>query len=76
MWKQNHLQPQIHSHGILEKDEASPDSQARCTGCMLSFGPGDGDDGDDGGDDDGDDGGDDDGDDHYDGDDGDDGGLG
>ena len=57
-------QPQIHFHGILEKDEASLDSQARCTGCMLSFGPGGdgggdvGDNGDHGGDDYVDDGGD------------------
>ena len=66
MCKQNHLStpPQIHFHGILEKDEVSLDSRARCTGCMLSFGPGGdgggdvGDNGDHGGDDYVDDGGD------------------
>ena len=36
--------PQPHFHGTLEKDEASPDSRAHCTGCTPSFVPGDDDD--------------------------------
>ena len=47
--------PQPHFHGTLEKDEASPDSRAHCTGCTPSFVPGDDDDDDDDGDDDGED---------------------
>ena len=44
--------PQPHFHGTLEKDEASPDSRAHCTGCTPSFVPGGDDDEDDDGDDD------------------------